>query len=188
MTNLKEVNFGQNKFCGPAVLSILTGKSTDECADVISQINGKYIITGVFTTDLIKAATKLGFTANQVSVDGSLYRVLTGLVHSDGIYLVVLPKHFVCVEVSDKKIYFCDNHTKMPIPAASSSRLGMGVESVYKVVETPKPKIELVIPNYITVILSECKYCSIRATSPEVMIHRVDCKYRIWKESNDNKG
>lgn len=37
---MNEVKFGMNKYCGPAVLFILTGKDTDECASVISAVNG----------------------------------------------------------------------------------------------------------------------------------------------------
>ncbi len=40
-TNLKDINFGINQFCGPAVISVLTGKSTDECASVIMAITGR---------------------------------------------------------------------------------------------------------------------------------------------------
>jgi hypothetical protein len=130
MTNLKPVTEGFNKFCGPAVLSIMTGKSTDECARVISRINGSYNVTGVLLSDLLKAADKLGFdTINRDSEGMSLYRSLVNLANSDGMYIITLEKHFVCIEVRDKKIYFCDNHTKEPIPAASSARLMLKVEA-----------------------------------------------------------
>lgn len=145
MTNLNTVNVGQNRFCGPAVLSILTGKSTDECALVISRINGKYNVTGVQITDLIKAVEKMGFRTEAVvnSVGVSLYRTLVTLVHKDGMYIVMVTGHFVCIEVKDKQIYLCDNHTKEPIPAASSSRLCMQVLACYKVVQlvTFEPEI-----------------------------------------------
>lgn len=139
MTNLKPVKEGFNKFCGPAVLSILTGKSTDECAAVISRINGQYNVTGVLINDLLRAADRLGFDQIPVEPSGSLYRTLTSLVNKDGMYIVTIPKHFVCIEIKDKKIYFCDNHTKEPIPAASSARLSMPVLMMHKVIERPKP-------------------------------------------------
>jgi hypothetical protein len=139
MTNLKPVTEGFNKFCGPAVLSIMTGKSTDECARVISRINGSYNVTGVLLSDLLKAADKLGFdTINRDSEGMSLYRSLVNLANSDGMYIITLEKHFVCIEVRDKKIYFCDNHTKEPIPAASSARLMLKVEAVHQVIEREK--------------------------------------------------
>jgi hypothetical protein len=139
MTNLKPVTEGFNKFCGPAVLSILTGKSTDECAQVISRINGAYNVSGVLLTDLLKACDKLSFDQRLITADGnSLYRELMTLVNTNGMYIVTLASHFVCIEVKDKQIFFCDNHTKNPITAASSARLGQQVIAIHKVTEREK--------------------------------------------------
>ena len=148
MTNLKAVTEGFNKFCGPAVLSILTGKSTDECAAVITRINGQYNVTGVLLTDLLRACDRLGFDQRAVNPQGSLFRTLTSIIHKDGMYIVTLDKHFVCVEVKDKKIYFCDNHTKEPIPAASSARLSQNVVALHQVIErerVPEPPKPIMI-------------------------------------------
>jgi len=139
MTNLKPVTEGFNKFCGPTVLSILTGKFTDECAQVISRINGQHNVTGVQLSDLLKAADRMGFDTRTISPQGSLYRSLTTLVKMNGIYIITVPRHFVCIEVKDGKIYFCDNHTKEPIPAASSSRLMMPVLAINQVIERERP-------------------------------------------------
>ena len=159
MTNLKTANIGMNKYCGPAVLSILTGKSTDECAQVISKINGQYNVAGVQLSDLLKAADKLGF-ASQKSIEiGSLYRTFTNLVKHDGMYIVAIINHFVCIEVQDKKIYFCDNHTKEPIPAASSARLSQPVLAIYRVwkkpdfvEEKPKPVVYEPSAEYLQIV------------------------------------
>jgi len=144
MTNLKTVNVGMNKYCGPAVLSILTGKSTDECARVISNINGKYNVTGVQLNDLLLAASRLGFDCIPATKANTLYGTLIRLVNEDGMYIITVPNHFVTIEVVDKKIYFCDNHTKEPIPAASSARLGQQVLAAQKVIKRaelpPEPK------------------------------------------------
>lgn len=141
MTKLHAVSVGMNKFCGPAVLSILTGKSTDECARVISSINGQYRVEGVQLNDLLRAADKLGFDQKAYDASGSLYMTLTRLVNDDGMYIVTVPNHFVAIEVSEKKIYFCDNHTKEPMPAASSARMLQKVLGVHKVIKRPPPKI-----------------------------------------------
>jgi hypothetical protein len=148
MTNLKKVNEGQNKYCGPAVLSILTGRSTDECARVVSQINGEYKVKGVSVTDIEKAAERLGFATKRLSPQGSLYRTLISIVSQDGMYIVSSETHYWCIEVKDKKIYFCDNHTKEPIPAGSSARLNNEVKTLTKVTKnysfkeyTPPPKV-----------------------------------------------
>lgn len=139
MTNLNAVNVGMNKYCGPAVLSILTGKSTDECARVISGINGDYQVAGVQLQHLLSAASKLGFDTIQCDTSGSLYGTLVYHSHNDGMYIITLPRHFVCIEIREKQIYFCDNHTKEPMPAASSARLLQKVMAMHKVVKRRVP-------------------------------------------------
>lgn len=189
MTSLKEVNLGHNQFCGPAVLSILTGKSTDECAYAIGRIRNNYNVKGVTNNDLLAAANNLGFYTDRVVVSGrSLYMALVQLsTNGDGIYIVMVPKHFVCIEVKDKQIYFCDNHTKEPIKAASSARLHQVVESIYKVTRKPKPpKIEFACTE---IKIFECYYCRTTAYTKEdlensLYLHRLDCKYKVGKEAN----
>lgn len=163
MTNLKEINFGLNQFCGPAVLSALTGKSTDECASVISAINGQREVRGVTTADLIKAVEKLRFTAEKQKVIlGSLYGSLMNLSKNDGMYIIMLPKHFVAVEVTNKKIYLIDNHSKQAVDASGSARLIQKVDSIYKV--TPKNP-----PLFVkTIIKIEQNYNIIKMKSVDV--------------------
>jgi len=139
MTNLNAVNLGMNKYCGPAVLSILTGKSTDECARVISSINGKYTIEGVELKHLIEAASRLGYDCESIGAGSSLFGTLMRISNDDGIYIVTVPRHFVVIEVNEKQIYFCDNHTKEPMPAASSARLQQRVVAMHKVVKRREP-------------------------------------------------
>lgn len=153
MTNLKSVNIGMNKFCGPAVLSILTGKSTDDCAHTISSINGHFRVEGVLLTHLLIAAKQLGFDNKAYPASGSLFVTLTRLVNDDGLYIFTIEEHFVVIEVKDKAIYFCDNHTKEPMPAASSARLLQKVVSVNKVFKRP----DVVLPPPTPVIKKEEK-------------------------------
>lgn len=186
MPSLKTVEFGFNKFCGPSVLSILTGKSTDECANVISRINGQYSVSGVLLSDLLKAAERMGFSTHNANTGGmSLYRTLVTLApKGDGTYIVSVPNHFVCVEVADRKVYFCDNHTKEPIPAASSARLGMIVQAAYQVkknldyVEPPPPKPK---PVFDTIIKFQCRECKAEAGEIRYIIHEPECKWRGYE-------
>ena len=144
MTNLNAVNIGQNKYCGPAVLSILTGKGTDECARVISRINGQYNVVGVLLNDLLRAADQLGFDQKRIEPAGSLYGTLIRLAASgDGMYIVTVPNHFVAIEVNNKKVYFCDNHTKEPMPASASARLLQKVLGVNQVIKRPEVIIDI---------------------------------------------
>lgn len=138
MTNLKSIS-GMNQYCGPAVLSALTGRSTDECASVISRINGKQIIKAVQMNELIKALDMLGFKSTLVDWNSyTLFGTFSTLATHPGFYVILVPKHVVAVEVTaGNQIFLIDNHTKEPINAAGSARLSQRVEGVYLV--TPKP-------------------------------------------------
>jgi hypothetical protein len=144
MTNLKEINFGLNKFCGPAVMSALTGKSTDECASIISAISGRQEIRAVEIKHLIEAFRRLRFDMTQINKTSyTLFGNLSSLAAKRGMYIILVPKHVIAVEVtSDNHLYLIDNHSKQPLPAESSARLSQKCEAVYKITEKPQPKFE----------------------------------------------
>lgn len=145
MTNynskLKDVNFGLNSYCGPSVLSALTGKTTDECASVISAINGSREIKAVNMKDLIAALNKLRFDAVVVkTISYSLYGNLSALASKPGLYVITVPRHVIAIEVTeDNQIFLIDNASKQVIDAASSARLSQRVDDIYKIVEKPSP-------------------------------------------------
>jgi hypothetical protein len=141
MTNLNEI-FGLNQYCGPSVLSALTGRSTDSCAAVISAVSGRNTIKAVQVTHLLQACERLGFTTEQVkSPAGTVFGLLSSLHGRPGFYIIVVPHHVIAVEVSDK-IYLIDNTTKRAINAANSARLTQRIENVWQVKPKPKPTAE----------------------------------------------
>lgn len=146
---MDEVKFGFNQFCGPAALSVLSGKNTDECAWAISHINGQYKIKGVTVPDLIAAGKKLGLLFEEVNalVGRSLFFTASAMSKSNGRYLIVIPKHFIVVEVLNGNIMLCDNHTKNPIKLESSARLMQRVERVYAVTTAPPEVIPVVVSS-----------------------------------------
>lgn len=143
---MKQVNQGSNIYCGPAVLSIVSGKNTDECARVINKIRSKPSYTDVkeiySETELPKALDMLGFDIDRVNIDedSSLLWTLHMICNIEGMYIIQVPAHVVAVEVKDKRVYLCDNHTKEPINAANSARIGQRVAKVWSVRERPKAK------------------------------------------------
>ena len=187
-STMNAVNQGFNKFCGPAVLSILTGKSTDECASVIGGINGKYDIEGVSLPHLLDAARKLGFDVEAKDTGLSLYRTLVQISLDNGMYIVTLPKHFVCIEVKDRNVFFCDNHTKVPIPAGSSARLMQKVMAIHKVTERPRP---IKLEEYLVVLKlkSESNWYEIKIyrhviyNVPEANLRLLVGSFRVENES-----
>lgn len=133
-----DVNMGQNIYCGPAVLSIYTGCNTDDCAEEISKVNGKFKITGVHASDLMKAGNAMGleFNENLAFQGRSLFWAGTVMVKMPPAqYLVTIPKHYIALEVRDKTLYICDNHTKTELELQNSSRLSQKIERVWKVIK-----------------------------------------------------
>ncbi len=187
MTNLKTVTEGMNKYCGPAVLSILTGKNTDECARAISRITGNYKVEGVYVQELLKAGKLLGVEAvEKQGMNGlSLFRTVTMIVHEDGMYIISTQTHFFCIEVNNKKVYFCDNHTKEPIPAASSARLMAKVITCHRVtkvqqVEPPKP---IVKASYTVHYTYECNYCNGIGKFTDTIMHTETCEFKLGQKN-----
>lgn len=146
---MNEANMGFNKFCGPAALSILTGRNTDDCAMAITFVNGRYKVAGVSVGDIIAAGDRLGldFHKQEVMTGHPLFFAASLLCKTNGMYLVLVPKHFIVLEVIDGVIHLCDNHTKTPINLQNSARLGQKVEGVYKVTEKPPKPIVTVIES-----------------------------------------
>ena len=143
MTELKPINFGINKFCVPAVMSALTGRSTDECAAVITSINGKQEIKAVNVPDIIKAFKKLRFDIVEESVPArTLYGVLSSLSSKDGNYLILVPKHIVAIRVENNQIQLIDNASKEPLDASASARLTQSVDKVFKITERASPVLK----------------------------------------------
>ena len=138
---MESVVTGDNQYCGPAVLSILTGKSSDECADIFRKVDYSYAGKEVSVGTIKKALDYMEFESNEIITDCSLFALMHQIVREPAMYLVIVPKHVVALEVTqEKKIWFCDNHTKNLIDAAHSARIGQRVSKAFKVTPRPIPK------------------------------------------------
>lgn len=159
-TNLKTIH-GVNEFCGPGVLSALTGRSTDQCAAVISAVSGRHEIRAVSTAHLIEAFKRLRFDMTQINKRGyTLFANISAISREKGMYILMVPKHVVAVEVVDENhIFLIDNHSKSPVPAEGSARLSQKCEGLYKITEKPQPvyvrtEIQIVRDEYRATIKS----------------------------------
>lgn len=163
---MDNVNLGMNVFCGPAVLSIFSGADTDTCADAITKINGRHTITGVNSSDLIKAGQSLGleFEENKAFEGRSLFWSASALVNFPGQYLITIPRHYIAIEVTrDRQISICDNHTKEPIDLQNSARLSQKVERVWKVTK---------VRDYIVPTLKSMKWETIESGT-KILINKI---------------
>lgn len=136
---LQEINKGKNDFCGPAVLSSITGISTDEAEKVINTVRGSKSldrrVTGVWQHELNSAFEYLGWNVYHIPnvANKSIYFLMMTMSEV-GVYLFYLPSHVIAIEIAaDGKRYIVDNHTKRPLGLSNSARLGQKVLAVVKV-------------------------------------------------------
>lgn len=132
---MQKVKFGANQFCGPAVISSFTGCTTDEAVRLIQQIRGNNKpVKGAYTLEVVEAFRRLGWSHSyltHLSNCGNLFYLLTVL--EDGQYLVMVPRHFIAIEVQGNQKFICDNHTRQPLNLTASARLGQSIQQVVKV-------------------------------------------------------
>lgn len=138
MTKLSSVQ-GKNSYCGPAVISAITGCSTDIAEKAIQSVTKTTRpVKGVYTADLCEAFHRLGYKTTyytHLADTGSLFYILSVL--SDGMYVLTVPGHFICIEVVGKQRYICDSFRRTPINAAVSAR---GMQRVGYVVKVEKER------------------------------------------------
>lgn len=132
---MNEVSFGNNKFCGPSVMSAILGITTDEAAAVISSITGRKKVAGVYLSDLKKAFESCGCMTADIEVRattvfGNLFNIKT-----EGYYVFMVPGHFIAIEINGSHRYICDNHSRSPINAGSSARLGQKTTHIIRVLK-----------------------------------------------------
>lgn len=60
---LRPVNVGPrpNRWCGPAAISIITGCTTREAADMLSDVTGSKRVMGTCILDVVEALRRLGY-------------------------------------------------------------------------------------------------------------------------------
>lgn len=69
---IKSVNHGTrgNRYCGPAVLSAITGMNTGDCARLIRHVSGRKAIRGTSFYDLVRSFQLCGIEPKMQSYDG----------------------------------------------------------------------------------------------------------------------
>lgn len=125
-----------NRYCGPAVLSIFTGATPDDCANEIGKITNNFKVTGVHVPQMVAAGTAMGLQFQEIpSFQGrSIFWAGSVIIKMQpSMYLVSTKTHYIALEVRENSIFLCDNHTKTEIELQNSSRLSQKIETVHKV-------------------------------------------------------
>lgn len=146
MNNMNPIQFGSNKFCGPSVISSITGLNTDLVVKEVNKLRNKPFYTTVRGMYMHEIQSVLSTLQVKTEMQGEAYRkqsLFRLLFHlPDGLYIIQVPGHFILIESvteSGKTTKFVlDNHTKVPINLGSSARLQQEVVLVVKVIKDIK--------------------------------------------------
>lgn len=99
---------GSSSFCGPAALSLITGRSVDDCVTVLKHIRqSARAIKGIYNTEMREALGHLGYQMHVLPVRGrpTLAQLLRSLRERgpEHIFLINTTGHYVVLR--GRKIY-----------------------------------------------------------------------------------
>jgi hypothetical protein len=176
---------GKNKFCGPAVISILTGYSTDDAATVIRSVSGDRAVKGCYTGHLRLTLLKFGIGTFRINTFGeSLGEWLKLRERSkDDLFLVVTDGHFQIVR-SDQ--YICGMTKKLVSVNSKKVNKRSRITDVFRVVMTG----EKITPS----VLVEKKLANLEkrrnrsfAPKAKILAALYDCRIEIDDLGEGNK-
>jgi hypothetical protein len=130
---MNTITFGTNTFCGPSVISAITGLSTDKAAETISRITGRKKVVGVYSHELEKAFHLLDYKTERIPVSSRSVFGMLYVLKRDGTYVFMVPGHFIAIEINGNDKFICDNHTRTPINISASARLNQKVIGLFRV-------------------------------------------------------
>jgi hypothetical protein len=113
MNKLHDIH-GGSRWCGPAALTALTGRPTDEMAAEIRKVTGRKMITYVYASELQETLESLGYTTRLEYITGekpTLARWLREREDRNAFTIVLVTRHFVTV----KGVKLVDNRVKKPV-------------------------------------------------------------------------
>lgn len=131
---LHSVVGGGNTYCGPAALASIFCITPRDAAAVIRDVTGKTKVFGVHQRDIKHAVRELGGTLTQLNPSGPRVHLDDfAKTLADGVYLVCVTGHYVALEVIDKTIEVCDNHTIYPRDVARYSMRRKCVKTAWRI-------------------------------------------------------
>lgn len=127
---IQPVQFGENEFCGQAVVSIITGRTTDKAEKKFQELRDNFNkpIKGIWLRELEIVLGRFGYSWKGIPyVKGTLFTNLS-MINNTGIYVFSLYDHVVVLERTYRDWLLCDNHTKKPMlssnPVSNATVLG----------------------------------------------------------------
>lgn len=150
--NIKSVRHpksGGNRFCGPAALSILTGIDTGQAAALLREVSGARAIMGTYSSHMIKALVKLGYSINSAYSFWEKPTLAAWLRDTrkdrgTGVYLVSAGHHW---QVVQGRRYCCGIVGDVISIRDDRVKRRARVRAAYEVVRITSVKIEEVVPK-----------------------------------------
>lgn len=140
---IRDVVSGQNRYCGPAAISIVSGIDTTRAAKLLRRVSGKTMICGVHTCHMKSALLKLGYEIRQVKYVGN---TLAQWLESDrdltAMYLVTSGHHYSIVQ-GDR---YCCGQTKKVVHVSKAAHRRSHMESVHLVTRITEVDPNTVVP------------------------------------------
>lgn len=138
---------GKNSYCGPGAISALTGKTTDQVADVIKKAYNKPYVKRTTWSHLKTALQAFGYirrwpqrpemVAVHSHAAGTQYRKPTlnnwSKIMPQGEYIVNVPGHWVVIRKVGNRVTVVDNHSKIPSTMKGFKGKGAHVLSYAKI-------------------------------------------------------
>lgn len=145
--NMRKAVIGKNKFCGPMVLSALTGKNTDECSR-LGSIDGNKSLKIMFTSDMSRALHRLNIAYKESAYyrEGKKEPTLKhwfnqelSLSERSMYHVVLVTDHYVLIH-EDKHagpMVLCSRVRGLWVPLSKHSAARQHVKCIWTIKEWP---------------------------------------------------
>ena len=138
---IRKVNHGKkpsdkNSYCGPAVISSLTGCTTAQAAQILREVSGKTMIKGTTNRQMINALSKFNFDVLSMKFTkgiklGAWLRATENMRQDlSKAYLLAVDHHWILIQGNK---YVCGIIKNVVSVKNENIKIGGVVESVYEV-------------------------------------------------------
>ena len=127
---IRAVVKGQNRYCGPAAVSIISGIDTTRAARLLRQVSGKKMICGVHNHHVSAALKRLGYELRPVQIErGITFAHWCINRDSAALYLISAGNHYSIVQ-GDR---YCCSQTVSLVPVSEAPHRRARMRSLWTV-------------------------------------------------------
>lgn len=135
---------GQNRYCGPAAVSIVAGIDTTRAARLLRQVSGKTMICGISNNQVRNALKLLGYEMTRIDLykdTKTLFQWLKSGRSKTDMFLVASGHHYSIVQGDS----YCCCQTMVVVPTSEAAHPRSRMESVFVVTKVAEVDPETVV-------------------------------------------